>query len=701
MSPYSRPITCDICHTDYGDRFKATAESHHPVEVISAATMSSDYDNGVVIRCRDCHNADSVTSLVPNLVPDLAPLHYNDPSGNDNTDGYPNHDVSGAANNQVNPGDPPHLLSMLLSGVQRTVSGSSTYNKVPSSSPASDYAFCLACHDGSANTSRQVNVRQDYIDKGHYFTTTGGGITAGDRIPCSDCHASHNSPTNARLFEPDASTFVGTRPTGLTFALPYAPTAAEYRALCIFCHDDYNVSNTGNGTPTVRGVEPTPRKYGISGHAPADPQSCKQCHNPHKTPGGGPDCLSCHTPGGAAGTTYDYIDSLFKGVGPDGVARPSDALPLSWSQHGGFTGSTANFLYASPYNSKATNDCFKCHGERHNNPYALIDADTGGSDSYAYDPAVGMQDNTSAGIVNANAFCLTCHDGNGSAGDVQIGGQAPPNVAANWVSSGHGRPTSQTYSVSLNRGAELKCTACHQVHGSNHAKLLPANKAAAGNFALPSAMPEKSFRSGASTLLARDVDFADYSNPASGQGYGTAGDPGNQRAPAGAQTGLCDACHRFSPRSAGGTDNVTNAAHTHEGITTDGNQDAPSQMNFAKDCLECHDTHGTTNIEMVRTTINTYPLTFASRTGATWTTTTGPVRPTPTTTRTRTAPPATRTATRPARPSSASPRRHATPATGMGPPVRPGPTAPRSTSTWTGPERTSSMSTPSRVPGRR
>ncbi len=129
MPSYANPITCDVCHTDYGDRFKVTSESHHPLAVISADTMSSDYDNGVVIRCRDCHNADSVP-LTPNLNPDLAPLHYNDLSGNGATDGYPNHDVL-APNNQVNLGDPPHLLAMQLSGAERTVAGSGAYNRVP------------------------------------------------------------------------------------------------------------------------------------------------------------------------------------------------------------------------------------------------------------------------------------------------------------------------------------------------------------------------------------------------------------------------------------------------------------------------------------------------------------------------------------------------------------------------------------------
>ncbi len=616
MSPYSRPITCDVCHTDYGSKFTASSESHHPVQTIGVGAMLNDYDNGVRVMCRDCHNADSV-ALTPNLTPDLAPSNYLSTAGNTATDGYPNHDVL-SPNNQVALGDNAHLLSMLLSGGQRTVNGSAVYDKVPSANPATSYAFCLACHDGGANTARAVNVKQDYIDKGHYFKATGGGITAGDRIPCSDCHASHNSPTNARLLEPDNTTFTGTRPSGLTFASPYAPTNAEYRAVCIFCHEDYNSTNTVTTSKRVRGVAPAPRLYGVPGHAGTDTVSCKQCHNPHKPPMG-PDCLTCHTTGGLAGAAYDYIDFLFKGVGSDNTAtQPASVGSLTWSQHGGFVsvGGAARFLYASPYDTKATNDCFKCHGERHYNAYSLIDADN--TDSYAYNPSLGVNDNTAAGITNANAFCLTCHDGNGSASDVQIGNVAPPNVAANYATTGHGRPqASGAYTVSLNNPAYLKCIDCHEAHGSNHAKLLPAKKnEGTSNFTIPSNFPEKTFRSGGSTLLARDLDFTDYSSPSSGKGFGTAGDPGDQRAPAGASTGLCDACHRFAGRANRGTDNVTNRAHTHEGMTTDNNQDPLSQMNFAKDCLECHNAHGTTNLEMVNTTINGLGVTFSSRTGA-------------------------------------------------------------------------------------
>ena len=76
--------------------------------------------------------------------------------------------------------------------------------------------------------------------------------------------------------------------------------------------------------------------------------------------------------GGAAGATYDYIDDVFKGVGSDnGASQPASRGPLTWSQHGGFVsvGGAARFIYVFPYNTKGTNDCFKCHGDRHNNTF--------------------------------------------------------------------------------------------------------------------------------------------------------------------------------------------------------------------------------------------------------------------------------------------------------------------------------------------
>ncbi len=564
MTSYSRPITCDFCHTSYGQLFTSSSESHHPVQVISGNTMVSDYDYGTTIMCANCHGGDTYNPGTGNLSPDVAPSHYNDTTGNTATDGYPNHDVA-SPDNQVNPGDPPHLVA--------------AYNNIPSSTPLTDYALCFTCHDGSTNTSRQVDVKTAYSKGGHYYkygTPTGGNN--GDAMPCGDCHSPHASTGNARLYVSPRGT------TGLTYLDPANPTGPEIRAICTDCHDDYGTPT--NGTPLVRGVEPPARPTNVSDHADTSTRACTDCHNPHNPPAGGPDCLTCHTPGGGAGT-YDYIDTLFKGVGPDG-----DTKPAVWSQHGGFTGSSANFVYQSPYD-KANNDCQKCHGERHTLTDPLIDPDPNDTYVFTYD----------ANLTDINDFCLSCHDGGATAPtsstDVQIGGQTPPDVSQNWTTGGHGNTGTYTNDSGY-AGAALRCIDCHVVHGSDMLKLLPYTQV--------QSTPETHAPTTVGNVQTNNIDYTDYSNPSSGLGFGTAGD---QKAAGGTTIGFCDACHRDSAT----TDDTLNKAHTHEGDTTDTNQTSPSQMNFSKDCAECHNPHGTTNDYMVRTTINGRSVVFTAQTG--------------------------------------------------------------------------------------
>ena len=69
MSTYGRPITCEVCHANYGTgRFTASSASHHPVQVISGTSTATDNWTTTLLYCKDCHNADSV-SLTPNLTP--------------------------------------------------------------------------------------------------------------------------------------------------------------------------------------------------------------------------------------------------------------------------------------------------------------------------------------------------------------------------------------------------------------------------------------------------------------------------------------------------------------------------------------------------------------------------------------------------------------------------------------------------------
>ena len=295
MSSYGRPITCDVCHTDYVPKFNNTQRSNHPVRIISGASTVADNTFGKLfgtspafIDCRDCHYGNT-TVLAPDLNPDVSPSSYFlGVAGNTGTDGYPNHDntisgftlVSASWDNQnvVTPGTAPHLGLL--------------YNKSPSSAPATDYALCFSCHDGVAGkTNRQRNVLSEYTTgAGHYYKSgapTGGAVN--DKMPCSDCHYSHGSG-NSRLFRSPKGTTGGL----LAFSNAASPTGPEVRAMCNECHADYGAPGSFTGaTPFVRGIRPLVRPNTVAEHATANTTSCVAagCHNAHDAPA---QCNLCH-----------------------------------------------------------------------------------------------------------------------------------------------------------------------------------------------------------------------------------------------------------------------------------------------------------------------------------------------------------------------------------------------------------------------
>jgi hypothetical protein len=295
MSPYSRPITCDVCHTDYAPKFNNTQVSNHPVRIIGGTGTAADNTGGKLagtapafMDCRDCHYGNA-TVLSPDLSPDVAPSSYFlGVSGNTGTDGYPNHDntiagyilVAASWDNQnvVTGGTAPHL------GL--------AYTKVPSAVPQTAYALCFSCHDGSAGkTNRRANVLDNYVvGAGHYYKSgapTGGAVN--DKMPCSDCHYSHGSG-NSRLFRSPKGTTGGL----LNFSNEQSPTGPEVRAMCNECHADYGVPGSFTGaTPFVRGIRPLVRPNTVAEHAAANTTSCvtSGCHNAHDAPA---QCNLCH-----------------------------------------------------------------------------------------------------------------------------------------------------------------------------------------------------------------------------------------------------------------------------------------------------------------------------------------------------------------------------------------------------------------------
>ena len=295
------PVNCDFCHTDYGAKFidpPGPVTSGHPVRTISGSSIVVQlpklYPAGLNIDCHNCHRGDTKAG---GKVPDLAPKWYG--IGGEIGSGHPDHDMLGTVNNRVDPGDPPHLGTWESGQPDNLVTR--TYTKSPASAAnvLSNFNLCLVCHNNSGRTTGTDNIAKKYVDSGHFFKTAGtfGGTpwNAGDRIPCSDCHASHSSPTNKYNFEPDNTTFSGTRPTGKT----------TNRAICLSCHDGLGGTSS---SVTVRGRTPTSRTTGITEHQLSDTTPCKNCHDAHNPPAG---CNNCHgdppPPAPFSGTTVSWV----------------------------------------------------------------------------------------------------------------------------------------------------------------------------------------------------------------------------------------------------------------------------------------------------------------------------------------------------------------------------------------------------------
>ena len=299
MSPYSRPITCDVCHTDYASKFNSTQRSKHPVRIIAGSSTVADNTFGTVygaspasMDCLQCHSGSPTTGPAPDLSPDVAPQSFMVKGTNT---GYPNHDntiagyilVAASWDNQnvVTAGTEPHL------GL--------TYTKAPSPVPATAYALCFSCHDGAAGkTNRMRNVLSEYTTgAGHYYKSgapTGGAVN--DKLPCSDCHYSHGG-LNSRLFRSPKGTTGGL----LAFATAASPTGPEIRAMCNECHADYGTPGSFTGaTPFVRGIRPLVRPNTVAEHATGSTTSCvtSGCHNAHDAPA---QCNLCHGYAGDGG----------------------------------------------------------------------------------------------------------------------------------------------------------------------------------------------------------------------------------------------------------------------------------------------------------------------------------------------------------------------------------------------------------------
>jgi predicted CXXCH cytochrome family protein len=448
---YTYSLYCDFCHTGIAEEFvgpsgAAGNATNHPVYIISGTgydihgkdtgdgsyTLQSAGSYGdVKLRCKDCHGGDTANGPLGDLIPDLAPEHYTDTSGNTATDGYPDHDLTALAFDDAlsafspvwdgsNSGDDPHAA---LNYQHRAATSALDAEAA--------YALCFSCHDGSTATSHGVDVKSAYtVGSGHFFKATG------DRIGCVDCHDSHGSPS-IKLYN-----------------RPGVITTDDGRAICLDCHGTTKTfTDTSEGTSVTSFAvlaAPTPGSGGlgenVDAHLGAGSEPCTGCHDPHNPRSARDDCYACHSQSG----------SLVAGLGGgaiivDGSSGDSFGWPL---------GTDGRHDISFSAGAAGSADCLDCHAITYGQH---ADGDTANDLKYngpngADWPITGSITETGVDFASSIEFCLGCHRGGasywGSAPptvdtfiDFGLDGTgAPPNADGETNNYGHGDDTAGDYS---------------------------------------------------------------------------------------------------------------------------------------------------------------------------------------------------------------------------------------------------------------
>ena len=547
-APGGDPVDCSFCHGqtgDIGDEIKNAATtdgSNHPVTV--RADGGKTYTTR--IQCNGCHSAD--------LESDPA-----DPcSKATGTTGYPNHqNLQGSnpsgfdtgTNRRIGLAAHLDLGTAYKYGLDVNWNGDLTSN--------GNIPMCFSCHRSGGLASTDIQSEYTGAGGGHNLTGVGNAALDGRRLPCFDCHDSHASGNKALIVNGD-DTIVNPYQTTFYAANNYPPDSpgiatvfdgTNDRIVCATCHDNgYRYDPTGlsdgnhNDEVTIADVVGafTPKfPFHANAHdGVATSGNCLQknggCHQgPHKT-----DiyaCLDCHSTGitpvptNAMLLAANHVDAAFGHVGRVTLAYPG-TNPGIKSQH--------NIPYdgtgTADMSAAANNGCLYCHDTRGMAANTIV-AGPGGAGATAGSRGGAIGNRAALGLFNA--FCLSCHDGNGTSFTVGGSTYPPPQVDIYYADFGHGL-TSGNYDDGIqasgggNVNANIPCLECHMYHGSSAYKLLPGD-ALVGvaqvvkGYAYVPLTTGVLFPIGDATD-SRKIDYTDYTNPTSGGdtgfSYGPNGD---------------------------------------------------------------------------------------------------------------------------------------------------------------------------------
>jgi predicted CxxxxCH...CXXCH cytochrome family protein len=427
---------------------------------------------------------------------------------------------------------------------------------------------CTGCHGGDAASGAPIAA-------GKHSAHTNNAAVLGTNFGCADCHAktvsSNSAIANKANHVNRFKDYSGARAGG---SAHYSTTTKS--CTNFYCHSNgrggYSNPPAWNSTATLgcNGCHGTTTSTGAPDYANGGAATAS-ANNHAKHVSGSSDCDKCHTGTTTNGTAIKAGSTLHVNGAIDVGFDPARAgSGATWN--GATMTCSATYCHGanSPvWGATLPTDCTGCHGGTSSSAAPMATNAHGTHITKAYGPGTYLGSTISS--------CQTCHIYNSVQPDPRhANGVVDLSTGAGSACTNCHPGTIPTWTVST----RLNCTACHGATPST----LPNGVAAPykGNFATTG---HGQFAASNQCTICHDPNSAHI-----------AGSLGvNMRLILANDNTLCGSCHN-------GTTARQESTHV-----LDKNATPTPDL-----CKSCHDVHGTTNVHMIRTTINNVTISFTN-----------------------------------------------------------------------------------------